>query len=127
MRSICLAVTLALGLVLAAVQPSSATYTQQAALANDGVFQGQVQVAMLQAAANVMTEATSGSHTLRAQFAIQVIQNPTKWTPIVSALIASQNNNPMTPLTPLPSTVADTLVQTAVNAQWSNLAGYFAQ
>jgi hypothetical protein len=119
-----------LSLVLAAVliAPSAqATYTQQAALAVDGVFQGQVLVAMLQASANVMTEAvTIAGHRERAAFATQIIQTPTKWQPIVSMLLASQSNNPMTPLT-VPSTVADTLIQTAVNAQFSNLAGYFSQ
>jgi hypothetical protein len=105
--------------------PTQATYTQQAGLAVDTTFQGQVMVAMLQAAANVMTEATStAGHLLRVQFCVQVLQNPTKWQPIVAALVASQSNNPMTPLT-VPSTVADTLVQTAVNAQWSNMAGFY--
>lgn len=117
-----------LAVVLAFVAlPSQATYTQQAALAVDGVFQGQVMVAMLQTAANVMTEAvTVAGHIQRVQFAVLVIQNPTKWNAIVAALIASQSNNPMTPLT-VPSTVADSLVQTAVDAQWANIAGYFKQ
>lgn len=103
------------------------SYTQQIALGNDGVFQGQVQVAMLQAAANIMSEAvTTQGHLQRAQFATKVIQAPLVWTPIISQLIAAQSNNPMAPLT-VPSTVADALIQTAVNAQWSNMAGYFAQ
>lgn len=114
-------------LALAGFGHADATYTQQAALAVDGVFQGQVMVAMLQTSANVMTEAvTTAGHLQRAAFAVKVIQNPTVWQPILSALLASQGNNPMTPLT-VPSTVADTLVQTAMDAQWSNLAGYFKQ
>lgn len=125
MKKLCLLV-----LVLAALlipQPSGATYTQQYVLSQDTVFLGQVSVAMLQAAANVMTEAaTVAGHIQRAGLAIQVIQNPTKWQPVVALLIAAQNNNPMTPLT-VPSTVADSLIQTAVNAQWSNMAGYFVQ
>lgn len=117
-----------LALVLAFVAVDSrATYTQQAALAVDGVFQGQVMVAMLQTSANVLTEAvTVAGHVQRVQFAVRVIQEPSKWNPIIAALIASQANNPMTPLT-TPSTVADSLVQTAVDAQWSNLGGYFKQ
>lgn len=104
---------------------AQATYTQQFALGNDSTFQGQIMVAMLQTSANVMSEAvTVTGHVERASFAIQVIQNPTKWNPIISVLIASQNNNPMTPLT-VPSTVADSLVQTAVDAQWTNISGYF--
>lgn len=107
--------------------PAQATYTQQASLAADGIFQGQVLVAMLQTAANVMSEAvTTQGHVARASFATQVIRDPVKWQTIISFLIASQSNNPMTPLT-VPSTVADSLVQTAVNAQWSNMSGYFAQ
>lgn len=119
---------LLLALALLAIPgPAQATYTQQFALSTDSVFQGQVTVAMLQAAANVMTESvTTAGHLQRASFAIQVIQGPTKWTPIVSALIAAQSNNAMTPLT-VPSTVADSLIQTAVNAQWSNMSGYFVQ
>lgn len=114
-------------LTITTVSSAQATYTQQAALAVDGVFQGQVLVASLQAAANVMSEAvTTQGHVQRAQFAAAVLQNPTKYEPIISWVIASQSNNPMTPLT-VPSTVADSLIQTAVNAQWSNLAGYFAQ
>lgn len=120
-------VLLALLLILAGAQIGHATYTQQAALAVDSVFLGQIQVAMLQTAANVMTEsATAAGHLQRAGFAVSVIQNPDKWKPIIAVLIASQANVPMTPLT-VPSTVADSLVQTAVDAQWSNIAGYFKQ
>lgn len=117
-----------LAVVLALVATDSrATYTQQAALAVDGVFLGQVMVAMLQSSANVMTEAvTVAGHVQRSTFARTVIQDPAKWNPIIAALIASQSNNPMTPLT-VPSTVADSLVQTAVDAQWSNISGYFKQ
>lgn len=117
--------TAVLGLV--SFQSAQATYTQQYALATDTVFQGQVMVAMLQTSANVMTEAvTVAGHQQRASFAIKVIQNPTIWQPILAFLLASQSNNPMTPLT-VPSTVADTLVQTAMDAQWGNISGYFKQ
>lgn len=106
---------------------ADATYTQQFALATDSVFQGQVLVAMLQTSANVMTEnVTIAGHTTRASFAKLVIQNPTFWQPIIAFLIASQSNNPMTPLT-VPSTVADSLIQTAMDAQWGNISGYFKQ
>lgn len=112
-------------LTLVTLSSAQATYTQQSALAVDSVFQGQVMVAMLQTAANVMTEtATVAGHLQRAQFATLVLQNPTKYQPILAALIASQSNNPMTPLT-VPSTVADSLVQTAMDAQWANVSGYF--
>lgn len=114
-------------LVLALTTSAQASYTQQAALAVDATFQGQVMVAMLQAAANVMSEPiTVAGHVQRAQFAAAVLRDPTKYQANVAWLLASQSNNPMTPLT-VPSTVADSLVQTAVNAQWANLAGYFAQ
>lgn len=125
MRAIRIAILAAL-LAFVAVD-SQATYTQQFALASDGVFQGQIMVAMLQTSANVMTEAvTVAGHVQRTQFAVAVIQNPTKWQAIIAFLIASQSNNPMTPLT-VPSTVADALVQTAVDAQFSNMSGYFKQ
>jgi uncharacterized membrane protein YebE (DUF533 family) len=127
MRRLLSIALLALGLGLAAATTADATYTQQYALSQDTTFQGQVMVAMLQSSANVMTEAvTVAGHVARAQFATQVIQNPTKWQSIIAFLIASQSNNPMTPLT-VPSTVADSLVQTAVDAQFGNMAGYFKQ
>lgn len=116
----------AFALVLTAT-PARATYTQQYTLSQDAVFQGQVVVAMLQTAANVMTEnVTITGHGIRASFATQVIRNPTKWQPIIAVLIASQSNNPMTPLT-VPSTIADSLVQAAMDAQWPNIAGYYKQ
>lgn len=112
--------------VLAPVQ-SSATYTQQFALGNDSTFQGQVMVAMLQTCANTMTEAaTVAGHVQRAAFCTRVMQAPAFWNPIYSILLAAQNNNAMTPLT-VPSTVADSLVQTASDAQLTNIAGYFKQ
>lgn len=107
--------------------PSQATYTQQFALGQDSTFQGQIAVAMQISAANVMTEAvTVSGHVQRAQFAKQVIQAPTIWNPIIAQFIAAQTNNPMTPLT-LPSTVTDTLVQTAMDAQFGNMSGYYKQ
>lgn len=110
-----------------AVAPSQATYTQQVALAQDPTFQGQVLVAEIVTAANVMTEAvTVAGHTQRATFARQVLQDPTKWNQTLAFMLAGQANNPMTPLT-VPSTVADTLVQSAMDAQWSNVSGYFKQ
>lgn len=118
---------LTLVLTLTAFQSARATYSQQYALATDTVFQGQVLVAMLQTSANVMTEAvTVAGHAQRAGFATKVIQNPSIWQPIIAFLIASQSNNPMTPLT-VPSTVTDTLVQSAMDAQWGNISGYFKQ
>lgn len=120
---------LVLAAVLVALLPftASATYTQQFALGQDSTFQGQIAVAMQISAANVMTEnATIAGHVQRAVFAKQVIQSPTIWNPIISQFIAAQNNNAMTPLT-VPSTVADSLVQSAMDAQWSNMSGYFKQ
>lgn len=106
---------------------AQATYSQQYNLSQDSVFQQQIMVAMLQTSANVMTEAvTVAGHRERTAFATRVMQNPTVWQPILSFLMASQSNNPMTPLT-VPSTVADSLVQTAMDAQWSNVSGYFKQ
>lgn len=106
---------------------AQATYSQQYTLSQDSTFQQQIMVAMLQTAIAVASEAvTTQGHVTRAAFAVQVLQNPTKWQPIVAIIIASQNNNALTPLT-TPSTVADSLIQTAMNAQWSNMAGYFQQ
>lgn len=106
---------------------ASATYLQQYALGQDSTFQQQVAVAMIITAANVMTEnATIAGHVARAAFANRVIQDPTKWNPILAAYLASQTNNAMTPVT-VPSTVADSLVQTAMDNSWGNLSGYFKQ
>lgn len=113
--------------VLLVAMPVFGTYTQQYSLSQDATFQGQIMVAMLQTSANVMTEnVTVTGHVQRSTFARDVIQNPSKWQPVIAVLIASQSNNPMTPLT-VPSTVADSLVQTAVDAQWSNISGYYKQ
>lgn len=118
-------IALLFALLLLVPFAASATYTQQFALGQDSAFQGQIAVAMQISAANVMTEAaTVAGHVERAQFAKQVIQAPTIWTPIIAQFIAAQTNNAMTPLT-VPSAVADTLIQTAMDAQFSNMSGYF--
>lgn len=112
---------------LIVTQNAQGSYTQQFALGADSTFQGQVMVAMLQTAGTVLNEtAGTNGHNSRGLFAQKVIQNPTFWNPIVSVVIAAQTGNPMTPLT-VPSTVSDTLIQTAMDAQWSNLSGYFKQ
>lgn len=127
MKKLLIVLVLAVAFVGASVGPVGATYTQQFALGNDSTFQGQVMVAMIQSCANTMTEAvTVAGHKERASFCTRVLQSPTFWNPIYSILLASQANNPMTPLT-VPSTVADSLVQTASDAQLTNIAGYFKQ
>lgn len=106
---------------------TNATYNQQYLLGNDSTFQTQALVASIQTCANTMTEAvTVTGHVQRASFCSRLLQNPTFWNPILSILLASQANNPMTPLT-TPSTVADSLIQTAMDAQLNNIAGYFKQ
>lgn len=106
---------------------SRATYTQQYLLSQDSTFQNQVAVAMIQSCANAMTEAaTIAGHAQRMILCVQVLQNPSKWSPIFSLVLAAQSNNPMTPLT-VPSTVADALIQTASDAQLTNIAGYYKQ
>jgi hypothetical protein len=106
---------------------ASATYTQQYTLSQDATFQGQVEVAMITTCAFDMTEAaTIVGHVQRMALCQRILQNPSLWTPIYAVVLASQSNNPMTPLT-VPSTVADTLVQTASDAQLTNVAGYYKQ
>lgn len=118
---------LLVGLLALVSVSASATYTQQYTLSQDATFQGQVTVAMIQTCANSMTEAaTIAGHVQRMGLCVQVLQNPTKYTPIFSVVLASQANNPMTPLT-VPSTVADSLIQSASDAQLTNIAGYFKQ
>ncbi len=118
---------LALLVTVALSTSAGATYSQQVALATDATFQGQVLVAMVISCANAMTEAvTTAGHAQRTTFCTQVLQSPSKWQPVYAYVLASQTNNPMTPLT-VPSTVADTLVQTASDAQLGNVAGYFKQ
>lgn len=114
-------------LILLVASNSNATYNQQYLLSQDTTFRTQVEVAMIQTSIAVASEspATAG-HATRAAFAVNVLQNPDKWAPVISIIIASQNNNAMTPLT-IPSTVSDTLISTAMNAQWGNMAGYFQQ
>lgn len=119
---------LVLALVLVGLATGAqATYTQQYALGQDATFQGQVQVAMVISCANTMTEAvTVTGHGMRATFCARVLQNPTFWVPMYAAVLAAQTNNAMTPLT-VPSTVADSLVQVASDAQLTNIAGYYKQ
>lgn len=118
---------LVVALLLAFAVSGEATYDQQYNLSQDSVFQHQVMVASIQTSVAVLAEAaTVSGHLSRASFAAVVIKDPQKWAPIISIVIASQSNNPMTPVT-VPSTVADTLIQTAMNAQWTNMSGYFAQ
>jgi hypothetical protein len=119
----------ALAIVFAAVS-TEATYTQQYTLSSDATFQGQVAVAMEQWAVFVLTSQASTSpsvqgHILQANFAVQVLQNPTKWIPVAALLIASQGSNPMTPLT-IPSTVSDALISTAAGVVLPAMSGYFA-
>lgn len=114
-------------LILLAANQANATYDQQFLLSQDSVFQHQVLVAEIQTCLTVLAEATTvGGHLSRANFAAIVIKDPQKWSPIIALVIASQTNNPMTPLT-TPSTVSDALIQTAMNVQWSNMSGYFTQ
>lgn len=116
-----------IALALLVVGQAEATYTQQFVLGQDSVFQGQVQVAMVISCANTMTEAvTTTGHPQRVQFCAVVLKNPPFWVPFYSAVLAAQTNNPMTPLT-VPSAVADSLIQTASDAQLSNIAGYYKQ
>lgn len=106
---------------------ASATYTQQFALGNDSTFQGQIMVAMLQSAITVLNEnVNTNGHAVRASFANRVVQNPTFYNPIIAIAVASQTGTPMTPLT-VPSTVSDALIQSAMDGQWSSLAGYYKQ
>jgi hypothetical protein len=123
-----------IGLVLMGLlvwaRPAGATFTQQFTLSSDVTFQGQVSVAMEQWAIFVLTSQASTSpsvagHVIEANFAIQVLQNPTKWTATAALLIASQGSNPMTPLT-VPSTVSDALITTAAGVVLPAMAGYFA-
>lgn len=110
--------------VLLGVADAQATYTQQFTLAQDTVFQGQVMVAMLTAATQIMAEAnTVAGHSARASFAVQVLANPTKFQPILAFAVVTQGG--ITPLT-VPSTVADSALQTAMNSIWNAEAGYFA-
>jgi len=125
MRFIRQALLVSVALIVPAL--AQATYTQQYTLSQDATFQGQVTVAMIQSCANAMTEAaTIAGHQQRMALCTQVLRNPSKWTGIWSIVLASQSNNPMTPLT-VPSTVADTLIQSASDAQLTNIAGYYKQ
>jgi hypothetical protein len=113
-------------LILLLATSSNATYNQQYLLSQDTTFQSQVAVAMVQQCDyNMLSQAnTVAGHAVEAAFCVQVLQNVTKWVPIVAIIIAGQGTNPMTPLT-TPSTVSDALVLTAMGVQWPAISGYF--
>jgi hypothetical protein len=122
-----LLIPIVLAILLGLAPSAGATYDQQFLLSQDSVFLHQVTAAEVITSVAVLAEApTVAGHLSRSAFAGRVIADPQKYAPIIAIVIASQTNNPMTPLT-LPSTVTDTLVQTAMNAQWTNMSGYFSQ
>jgi hypothetical protein len=99
------------------------SYQQNYDLAVDSVFMKQVLIAMLNQAATVLSEATTtAGHTARAQLAAAVAKNPTNLQAAFAYAVQTQAG--ITPLT-VPSTVADSAVQTAVAAVWNAIAGYF--
>lgn len=94
-------------------------------LATDAVFLKQVTVAMMSQCAVVLTEAaTVAGHTPRANLAVTVLQNPTTYQAKFAFAVITQAG--ITPTT-VPSTVADSAVQTAVATVWNAMAGYFIQ
>jgi hypothetical protein len=103
-----------------------ATYDQQYILSQDTVFQAQIAVAMVQQCDFVMLSQanTVAGHAVEAAFCLQVMQNVPKFVPFVSIVVAGQGSSPMTPLT-TPSTVADSLILTAMGVQWPAISGYF--
>ena len=117
---------LALVLVGLCALPANATYDQQYLLSQDTVFQAQVAVAMVQQCDFVLLSQanTVAGHAVESQFCVQVMQNVPKFVPFVSIVIAGQGSSPMTPLT-TPSTVADSLILTAMGVQWPAIAGVF--
>lgn len=113
-------------MLLGVATGSQATFTQQYLLAQDATFQGQVMVAMVQQCDFILLSQanTVAGHAVQAQFCIQVLQHLTTWQPVVAFVIAGQGSSPMTPLT-TPSTVADSLIITAIGVQWPAIAGYY--
>lgn len=117
---------LAIGLLIGSTTVGQATYSQQYLLSQDPTFQGQIAVGIVQQCDyNLLSQAnTVAGHAVEAAFCVQVLQNVPKWVGLVSIVIAGQGSSPMTPLT-TPSTVADSLILTALGVQWPAIAGYF--
>lgn len=120
--------SLALALALLALTPlvGQATYDQQYLLSQDTVFQAQIAIGMVAQCDYVMLSqaSTVAGHAVESAFCVQVLQNVPKFVPYVLIVIAGQGSSPMTPLT-TPSTVADSLILTAMGVQWPAIAGYF--
>jgi hypothetical protein len=99
------------------------SYQQSYDLAVDAVFLKQILVAMMNQCATVLTEAnTVAGHLLRCQLAAAVIKSPSAYQPQFAFAAITQGG--ITPVT-VPSTVADSAVQTAVASVWNAMAGFF--
>lgn len=98
-------------------------YTNLYDLSTDTTFLKQVLVAMMSQCATVLTEAaTIAGHGLRSQLAVAVLNNaPSYQSKFAFAVITQAGITPTT----VPSTVADSAVQTAVATVWNAMAGYF--
>ena len=93
-------------------------------LATDSTFLKQILVATMNQCATVLTEAAStAGHTPRAELAVAVLQNPTSFNAKFAFAVITQAG--ITPTT-VPSTVADSAIQTAFAAIWNAEAGYFS-
>lgn len=98
-------------------------YAAQYDLATDATFLKQILIAMMNQCAVVLSEsAATAGHPERTLYAVQVIANPTAFSPKVAFAVMTQAG--IVPQT-VPSTVTDAAVQAAVAAVWSAMAGYF--
>lgn len=98
-------------------------YTNLYDLSTDAAFLKQVLVAVMLQCATVLNEAaTIAGHTVRANLAVAVLQNPPFYQAKFAFAVITQAG--ITPTT-VPSTVADAAVQTAVSVVWNAMAGYF--
>lgn len=99
-------------------------YTNLYDLSTDATFLKQILVAMMGQCAVVLTEApTVAGHTLRANLGIAVLNNPPSYQSRFAFAVITQGG--ITPTT-VPSTVADSAIQTAVSNVWNAMSGYFS-
>ena len=96
------------------------TYSDVATLAVDTAYQGKVKVALIDAAADVLAEATNtAQYDRRRDLAVVVMRNPSAEVERFAWVVAASNESVRAAAPAVPS---DGDVQFAVNSAWTALA-----
>lgn len=96
------------------------TYSDVATLAADASYQAKIKVALLDAAIDIMAEATTTpQYDRRRELAIDVLRNPDAHVARVALIVAASNE---TIRAAAPAVPADGDVQFVVNSIWTTLA-----